>query len=281
MNRMKHRWSILVLVGVIAACGGGDDDATDNDRPDAVDDNGADGADSPADASGADDAESASDSAGDGGAADDDPDSDAIVEPDDGDDADHSEDDMIVITDFDDLPGECVDLLAQFLRGIESQVAEADWGTASLDELEPLFDSIDDQSTDFDDRMAATGCDRYDIDLDDERSLEFALQLARREAPGTVGFLEFIASFADLDETVEDVVVIDDPDDGTEAGSGDCEDIKNVLLELAAEYGTITEMPVTEVTGMTELISDLTTKCTIAELEDFYNDPRLTAFLEG
>ena len=36
-----------------------------------------------------------------------------------------------------------------------------------------------------------------------------------------------------------------------------------------------------EVTGMTELISDLTTKCTIAELEDFYNDPRLTAFLEG
>lgn len=201
---------------------------------------------------------------------------------------DDGDDDTILIDDFDDIPGECVDLMGEFLREIEDDVSVVDWKTATIADIEEMGTTLDVPMDDFDDRMDETGCNRYEIGVDDDQSLEFAIRVAEREAPGTVGWLEFIASFATMGETVDDVTGMDEGSGGETGSAGpegdlptDCEGTKAYLLERADEYGTIENVPVSETMTLLTAIQNLTVQCTLDDATAFYENPTIQAFLEG
>lgn len=272
-TRPTKRWgAALAAVLLVAACGSDDEGAGDEssvDAEQAEDDRG--------------DTETTAEPAEDDGG-----DDGAEVTPPPVDEAADDDGDTIVIDDFDDIPGECVDLMAEFLRDIEGEVSVVDWETATIDDLEAMGDMLDVASGDFEARLTETGCDRYDIGTDDDQSLEFAMEVAEREAPGAVGWLEFVASISALGDTVDDATGIDE-DGGGETGSAgpdgdlptDCEGTKSYLLDQAEEYGTIQNVPVSEFPNLMMAVQNLTVQCTLADAAAFSEDPTITAFLDG
>ncbi len=273
--RPRKRWgAALAAVLLLAACGSDDEEgANDDATPDTETTAEPNDAEPPAE-------EAPGDDGTEEGAVTPPPDEEGIDEGDDG--------DTIVIDDFDDIPDECVDLMAEFLQAIEDDVSIVDWETATIADIEALGDTLDVPTADLDDRITETGCDRFEIGVDDGQGLEFAIRVAEREAPGAVGWLEFIASFATLGETVDDVAGMDD-DTGGETGTAgpngdlptDCEGTKAYLLDRAAEYGTIDDMPVSDVMTLMTAVQNLTTQCTLAEAAAFSENPTIAAFLGG
>ncbi len=202
--------------------------------------------------------------------------------------SEEGDDDTVVLSDLGDIPGECVDLVADFLREIEPSVSGIDWEGATLEELETLGTAIDAPGEEFDRRAAEIGCDQYEIGPDDERGLDFAIEVAQREAPGTVGWLEFIASFATIGETVDAVQGMDDESGGEVGAPGpdgdlptDCEGTKAYLLAAAEEYGTFANVPAGEFSTLSTAVQNLTVQCTIDDALAFYEEPAISAFLDG
>jgi hypothetical protein len=287
---MKHRLSVLVLIGVLAACGSSDDpepaagseqssdDADDTDGGGATETTvGGSGSDEPAGDGDTDDGETSGDT--DTGSQTDTGDADVVDPPDEeevaGDDGD--DDDLIVISDFDDIPSECIELMGAFLREIEPTVSTIDWETATLDDIDALSTTIDQPSLDLDEASAAAGCDRYDIGVDDDQGLEFAIRVAEREAPGTVGWLQFIATLSGIGPGGDD-------GDGSAGGGdlpSDCEGTLEFLREQAMEYGSFTNVPVSEYADLTTAITNLQAQCTLEQLDEFSQDPLIEAFLSG
>lgn len=269
-HRTTRRWgAALAAVLLVAACGSDDDEAGANDEASVEEESTTDSepADDPTES--ADEPEPSDEAAASG---------DDSPAPDEEDVDDNGDDDKIVIDDFDDIPDECVDLMAEFLRSIEDNVSGIDWETATIEDIEAMGDVLDVPTEDFDARMSQTGCDRYDIGVDDDQGLAFAIRIAEREAPGAVGWLEFIASFTGLGDTNAD-------GEGSSAGAGDlptdCEGTKNYLLDKAEEYGTIEAVPVNEFMTLSTAITNLTSQCTLEDVGAFYENPTITAFLDG
>ena len=180
---------------------------------------------------------------------------------------------MIEVDDFDDLPQHCRDAFADYLQQIEPTVSDIDWDTATMADFETLTTDLQAQSESFDEDMATAGCDRYEVGESSE-SIQAMIDFAEQEAPGTVGYLEFLASF------LEDLSGMDGSLGAADVPT-DCAGAIAYMEELMAEHSTMTEMPINDMMSVSAVVSTIGTECPPAQSQEFFARDEVTAFLGG
>ncbi|MFZ0626543.1 MAG: hypothetical protein WAN34_08605 [Acidimicrobiia bacterium] len=168
-----------------------------------------------------------------------------------------------------DIPQECIDAFAGFLREIEPYVADIDWENATTADLEQLGNDLEPLSSAYDDSVAGTNCDNIQLDASDEESFQFMIDMAKREAPGTVAYLEWVEQIA---------TSVTDP--GTQA-SGDCESDIAALQAIVDEGGTMMDLPLSDLSTVSGLIASISTTCSASRAAEFLNQPDVAAFMNG
>lgn len=244
---MRRVVATMMAAALLAAgCGGGDDEAAADEAPGTT---------------AADEAESGTDGDAEAGAPDDDgADDDASSEDVGGDD------EPATITSFDQIPQECLDLTADFLRAIEPIVEPIDWENATMTDFESVSGAFEAEAEAYD-LESTEACDS--IDLEDE-GMTVMVEFARDVAPGTVGFLEF------LDQLQSAALGIQPTSDDEPPAFADCDGAISFIEELIASNETIDDVPLDDMLQVTN-IADVIMSCTIEQLE-FFESPEVTAF---
>lgn len=173
--------------------------------------------------------------------------------------------DAIIVESFDDMPQECRDLLGDFLRTIEPAVQGVDWQSATLGDFQKISEDLAVEFESMDQRVTETGCDAYDF-ADDADSIAPMIALAEDEAPGTVAWLEFLATLDD-----EPIVNADLPKD--------CEGAIAYFDEVVAGGGTMNDIPFSDMTDVSQILNVIATECDPAVVSEFYARPEITEFL--
>ena len=186
---------------------------------------------------------------------------------DEGDDSDRG---TISVSSLDDIPQVCRDLMSDFLKDIEPIVSPIDWDNATLADFETISTEFEARADQFDADSDATGeCDN--IDMEDDDSFNLLIEFAQDEAPGTVGFLNFISEFVDAAAT---------PTGDTAAGDGfeTCEQAIAFMDGLMENYDSMEEVPVSELTTMADIVNVIST-CTPEQMT-YFDTPEVNAFFE-
>ena len=266
--------AVAAFTLIIAACGSGDDASSEATADDATveataDDTADDTAEESTAEESGDDAAMSGDDADTGADTSDadtsDDTSDGItVEP--GDD-DGDEPSGPAITSLDDVPEVCREAMADFLREIEPVVEPIDWENATMADFEQIAIEFEEKATEFEAVSVDVGCD--DLNFDDDASAAILIEFARAEAPGAVGFLEFLddlstGAAAGLDDTATE-------------GIETCQDAIDFLQGLIDEYDTIESVPASELLKIPSIAS-LYADCTVEQLE-FFDNPELQEFM--
>ena len=175
------------------------------------------------------------------------------------------------IRSMNDVPQECRDEMARFLREVEPIVSSIDWENASFSDFEGISDDFEAISDDFEASSASAGCD--DLDFVGENETELLIEFARDEAPGTVPFLEFISVLSEA--------ATPGGDGGSASGDAleSCDDAIAWIEGLLAEYDSFADVPAAELLQFTQL-SSLFGTCSPEQLA-FFDSPEVAAFLEG
>jgi hypothetical protein len=256
---MKHGLTALILIGVLAACGGSSPDSstatTDIQAPTDTTNTTDPDVSTTVEASTApstDGADQASDSAqGDtsGG---------------------------IVIDSLDAIPTECRQLMGDFLEEIEPVVSAVDWQSATLADMEELSVSINESSARLDEEMVGAGCDQYEFGANDDQGFEFAIDIAKEMAPGTLGWLEFVRSLSTDFATT--------PDGTSTEASGvptDCDGAIAYIADIVDATDTMNDIQVAELMNITTAMTTIQTECPIEQSTAFFEDPAVVAFFSG
>lgn len=186
------------------------------------------------------------------------------------DDGDDSDGDTISVSSLDDIPQVCRDLMSDFLKDVEPIVSPIDWDNATLADFETISAEFEARADQFDADSDATGeCDN--IDMEDDESFDLLIEFAQDEAPGTVGFLSFISEFVDAAATALD---------GGAAGSSieTCDEAIAFMDGLMANYDSMEEVPVTELTAMADVATVIFT-CTPEQMA-YFDSPEVNAFFD-
>lgn len=278
---MKRTMTALAaLTLVVAACSGGDDASSDDaadtsseatseataDQPDAdTSDDTADGQ-APTDEasdemSDADTSDEMSDGDETTDEASDEPSDDATVDDD--------EPSGPEIRTIDDVPEPCREAMANFLREIEPIVEPIEWQSATIADFEQIALQFEEKAADFETASVEIGCD--DLNFADDDSSEILIDFAQIEAPGAVGFLEFLEELSTGLPTVVDDPATDD--------IATCQDAIDFLQGLIDEYDSIESVPASELLKIPS-IANLYGDCTVEQLE-FFDNPELAEFMGG
>jgi hypothetical protein len=142
---------------------------------------------------------------------------------------------------------------------------------ADLEALGTQFDQI---STEFDDNSAAKGCDKYDLSGGDDKAFEQVIALAQLEAPGTVGFLQYLNNFSEMGG------------DGTDSGGGstdgslptDCDGSIAALEPYIDSGKNIMELTMEEVTRASTLLGSVAALCSPEKSAEYFQRPEVVAF---
>jgi hypothetical protein len=182
----------------------------------------------------------------------------------------------IVIDDLDDIPLDCREVLAGFLKDIEPTVERVDWDTATLADMQDITPVIDQMTIKFETGMEAVGCDDLAFGADDEQQFEIAVEIARKEAPGSERWLRFSRDMSTgLDSAA--ATVTDDPS----ALPADCDEAKAAVTELIGDADSVNEILVVDLVRITNAIATIETICTSSEAAAYFDDPDLQAFFSG
>ena len=171
----------------------------------------------------------------------------------------------IVVESLDDIPQECQDLLAEFLRVAEPTVSAVDWTNATFGDFQRVSEELATGFESLDADEQAAGCDAYDF-AEDDASLAAAIELAEREAPGTVPWLEFLGSLADEPSTADDL-------------PQDCDGALAYIDAIVADGSTLGDVPFSEIDEITEVINVITTECDPDTVAEFLERPEISDFL--
>jgi hypothetical protein len=175
-----------------------------------------------------------------------------------------TDEDVVIIDDLDDVPEECRAALADFLREIEPVVSEVDWDTATLADFETISTEIEDEGEAFD--QASEACDENFDFASDEESIAAMIEFAEQEAPGTVGWLEYLSAFAS--------------DDVAEGAPETCDDAIAYLESLIADgVATMNDLTPDQFGLVTASFNVISTECTPEQLDEFYAREDIAAFL--
>lgn len=181
----------------------------------------------------------------------------------------------IEVDDFGDLPEECRNLFGDFLREIEPTVSEIDWDNATMADFETLTNQLQTQSDSFDDEITAANCDDYNIG-ESADSIQAMIDFAEDEAPGTVGYLEFLATF--LEDLSGDG---SGPDMGAADVPTDCEGAIAYIDALIAEHDTMMDMPVNSMMAVSTAVTNISANCPADQSQEFFARPDVTEFMGG
>jgi hypothetical protein len=175
-----------------------------------------------------------------------------------------------VINSLNDIPEVCRDAMAEFLRQLEPIVEPIAWENATMGDFEQIANEFEAKAAEFEDATAAAGCDNLNF-ADDDASGDILIDFARSEAPGAVGFLEFLE---DLSSGVPEP-----GDDGAVEGIETCQDAIDFLQGLVDSYDSISSVPASELMKIPSIAS-LYADCTLEQLE-FFDNPELEEFMNG
>ncbi len=176
-------------------------------------------------------------------------------------------DDTITVDDFGDMPQECIDLLGSFLSKIEPKVSSIDWDEATLADFEAFTKEFEADSNSFDAEISAAGCNRYSLTGSDDRQFEQMADLAAAEAPGTLGFLQFLNSLAGS------------ATDTGESIPSDCAGTIAAVEQFLARGETMQDLTMAEVTRLGQLMTGVSDNCSAEESSAFYAREDLTTYL--
>lgn len=176
------------------------------------------------------------------------------------------DEDPAIITGLDELPRECVDALAEFLRAVEPVVSDIDWDTATLADFEAISGQLEEESSILDEPGLA--CDDFDFASDAE-SLQALVDFAEEEAPGVIGWLEFIGQLG-----------TEPPSDGTASeGPQNCAEAIAYIEDLVGQGLKMTDMPVAELSTVTQAFNLITVDCDPDQASAFLDRPEIAIFL--
>jgi hypothetical protein len=250
---------VLVSIALLASCGGGDDDEA-ADQPTTEEE----ASSAPAATTEDDDAAENTDGAS-SLATTQAPASSATA-----DDATGDDGEPIQIDDFNDLPQECRDAFGDFLRVIEPTVGDVDWDTATMADFETLSEQLDTQSSEFDREMEAAGCNDYEVGESAE-SVRAMIDFAEDEAPGAVGYLEFLASFMEG--------LSGDGGPGAADVPADCDGAIAYMEDLIAEHGTMSELAMSEMMAVGQVMGVIQSECPTDQVSEFFAREDVSAFV--
>jgi hypothetical protein len=168
----------------------------------------------------------------------------------------------------------CADLMGQYLEQLEPLVKDIDWESADAGQLDQLqsqmgtdFDSLDDEIT--------SKCADY-IFTTSESNLQQAIEIAKERAPGTVAWLTFVEKVTRTPSSAT-------TSDGTDAAASDlptdCAGAQAYIENQMAEHATIMELPGSELTALSQVISVASQQCPPADT--FFSRDDVTKFLGG
>ena len=167
--------------------------------------------------------------------------------------------------DFADMPQECIDALVGYLKAIEPAVDDVDFETTTGDDLEAMGTELEGLSEDY--TTAIEDLDCPDPSGSDEEAFAAIIELAEQEAPGTVGYLEWVQGLA--------------TGFGDAEVSGDCETDISALRLIIEENSSMSDLTMTEVVQVGSLVGSVSTACTPERAEEFFAEPDVAAFLES
>lgn len=176
----------------------------------------------------------------------------------------------VSIQTIDDIPQECQDEMAEFLRALEPIVSPIDWQTATMADFEQIANDFEAEAEDFERATGDAGCN--ELAFVDESEGEILLDFARSEAPGAVGFLEFLEQLRTGSTPAEDVTAAPE-------GIETCDDAIDFLQGLMDDYEAMSAVPASELVKIPS-IAPLYAQCTPEQLE-FFDNPDLQEFMGG
>jgi hypothetical protein len=253
--RLTHLAAALAVSGLaLAACGGDDEEGADDTAP-AADA----GAEATAD-DGADADTPATDDAGDAG--------------DDGDQGD-GDDDVVTVDDLGDIPQECIDQFGDLMEQIEPIVEGIDWQSATMADFESIGAQLDEIS-EIDTDMGE--CERYDFEGADADSMQWAIEIAEDRAPGVVPYLEWLSDLAadfsaGADPSLDAPAAADLPTD--------CEGAMAHMEGLIDEFGSMSEMTMSDLAEVGQVMTVISTDCTVDEATEFFGRQDVQDFQTG
>jgi len=165
--------------------------------------------------------------------------------------------------DFADMPQECIDALVGYLRAIEPAVENVDFETTTGDDLEAMGTELEGLSEEY--TTAIEDLDCPDPSGSDEEAFAAIIELAEQEAPGTVGYLEWVQGLA---AGFDDAEV-----------SGDCETDISALRAIIEENSSMSDLTMTEVVQVGSLVASISTACSPDRAEEFFAEPDVAAFM--
>lgn len=183
-------------------------------------------------------------------------------------DGEQGDGETIFVNSFDEMPGECVSMLEDFLREVEPIVSAIDWETASSADLQALFEDNADLFGGFDEEMASTECDRYEFEDDTETTAQM-IPIAEEVAPGAVAWL-----------TVMDQIV--NTAGGGEPAAGapaTCDEAIAAIDAAIAAGKQLSNVPIAEMGTLTAALTVLAEDCTPEQLNAFYSREDVAEFL--
>jgi hypothetical protein len=164
-----------------------------------------------------------------------------------------------------EMPEECIDALVGYLRAIEPAVEGVDFENMGVDQLETLMTEVEELSGNMTAEIEALDCP--DPVGSDDEAFAAVVALAEREAPGTVGYLEWVAALASGFGELGDA-------------SGDCETDIASLQSIIDEAGSMSELTMTQVIEVGGLVASISTSCSPERAEEYFSQDDVAAFLE-
>jgi hypothetical protein len=179
-----------------------------------------------------------------------------------------SPDSTITISNFGDMPQECIDLLSTFLKQIEPAAAAIDWEKATLADFDSFTAEFKTESDSFSAQTEAAGCNKYNLTGSDDQQFQQMAALAATEAPGALGFMKFLGAIAA----------------GASATAGsipsDCAGTI-AAIEPYLGKGTMKDLTMAEVTTLSQLMTGVSSNCSADEASAFFARDDVNAFVSG
>jgi hypothetical protein len=164
-----------------------------------------------------------------------------------------------------EMPEECIDAFVEYLRVIEPVVEGIDFENLSGTDLETLGSELEGVSADMTGEIEGMGCP--DPVGSDAEAFSAVIAIAEREAPGTVGYLEWVAAaVSDLEGSVD--------------VSGDCETDIEALQAIIDQGGTMSDLAMTQVVEVGSLVASISTVCSPERAQEVFEREDVAAFLE-
>ncbi len=164
---------------------------------------------------------------------------------------------------IDDMPQECIDAFADFLRAIEPVVADLDVDSATSNDLTDLQAQLDPISAEFE--ASTEGMECPDL-AEDEDVFTAMIEIAEREAPGTVAYLTLAQS------------VMSAIGDASGDVSGDCETDIAAIEVFVDQGGNMNDLPMSDFAQLLALLTSVQEVCSVERITEFYSQEDVIAF---